>query len=214
MGGASSNNGQLVLPGGTGNPCMQLPAGILGTSLIPPAVSLELWLTTSTLGNQAGWVRVLQFGAHSTSGWAANDRSISFGRDATTNGFRFDNWNAVSTDVASTGTTISAPTFNGVTAMHVVLVLYNGGTAYIYLNGVLVTTSTGNGVYMPDGSSGELNYIGFGSDISQPALVGSIAELRIWQGALQQSDVLAHFATGPQVVFGKIFRLRNDASYC
>lgn len=170
---------------------MQLPAGILGNN--PASVSVEFWCTIASSGNSIGWVRLLQFGAYSLT----NTGSFSFGRSDTDNGFRFESWNAQSSKVATSGSSITTA-FNGRNDLHVVLILTNGGSAQngVYLNGALAASITGS-FYMPTGSTGELNYVGFGTDTSQPALVGSFNEFRVWSGALLPSQISNNYVAWP-----------------
>jgi hypothetical protein len=70
------------------------------------------------------------------------------------------------------------------------------------MNSILTATTSGDGVFLPDGTTGEINYIGIGTDTGQQALVGSIDEFRVWDGALQQSDITSHFLAGPDENLG------------
>ena len=177
---------------------MQLPPGILGSN--PAAVSIEMWITTASSGNNDGWLRLFQFGSHSVfcSGASCNAGSVYFGRCADNNGFRLDSWDLQGTSVASSGDTITT-TFSGQTDMHVVVILYNGAGAKVYLNGAL-SVVTGP-VYIPNGSPGEMNFIGFTSDLSNLGFVGSIDEVRFWSGALSQSQVSSNYVLGPNAFY-------------
>jgi len=70
--------------------------------------------------------------------------------------------------------------------------------------GVFTATPSCSGIYLSDGSAGEINLIGFGTDTAVPALVGSVNEFRIWNGGLQQSDITVHYTEGPDQNFGKL----------
>jgi len=199
------SNNELQLGGSSGSgfveSYLQLPAGILG-SPAPAAVSIEMWITTSSGSSNSNSNVLIQFGSHLTSyGSQANAGSFEFGRNAMTGGFILQSWDKMGAPGASTSSSIWIP-FNGQTRMHVVLVLVNGGPGYVYLNGALAATSTG-AVYLPDGSAGEINYIGCGSDSTQSPFVGTVDELRVWEGALQQSDVTAHYIAGPNGAIGE-----------
>jgi len=200
---ASISGGQLILPGGSSASSLQLPPGILG-SPSSPAISLEMWVTTSSTVNSNGYVRIFQFGGNSLDGAL---HTLLLSRDSVNNGFLL--YNRIPAVLDNTAGTIStqsiATTFTGQTNMHVVLVLYNGGYGIVYINGALIATTTASGLYFPDGSSGETNYLGYGTlpgDGLTTGMVGSINEFRVWQGVLSATDVLSHYSSGPDQTSG------------
>jgi hypothetical protein len=196
---ASISGGQLQLPGGVGtNSFMQVPAGILG-SPAPAVVTIELWVTTANSGNDGFFfTRIFQFGDHIVS---SNTGSLLFAKNVNNGGFVL-----VSVDLNaymySTPYLGISKTFMGQTNLHVAIVLYNGGYGYVYFNGVLNATTATSGFYLPDGSSGEINYIGYSTDGASPGFAGSVNEFRVWNGALSPSTIAAHFSTGPDQKLG------------
>ena len=62
-------------------------------------------------------------------------------------------------------------------------------------------TSTGSGIYIPDGTSGEINFLGYTTDLTSQGMVGSIDEFRVWSGALSDNDIWNNFIEGPTGIF-------------
>jgi hypothetical protein len=58
-------------------------------------------------------------------------------------------------------------------------------------------------VQLPAGSSEGIMLIGAGRDPSQPALIGSVDEFRVWSGALSQQEIIKHYAMGPDLILCK-----------
>jgi hypothetical protein len=174
---------------------MQLPAGVLGYPA-PAVVSIEMWITTSTSGNSGNSIRVFQFGSHVPS---SNIGSFILFKDTGTGKFVLGSYDLNNAYVAVTDSTNRA--FNGQSNLHVVLVLYNGGRSYVYFNGALAGRST-YGFYVASGTSGELNYVGFGTDMSTSGFSGSVDEFRVWSGALHPNTIAAHYAAGPDESLG------------
>ena len=185
---ASISNGKLVLTG-SATSYLQLPAGILGSSL--GSVSIEMWITTSSVGNSAMWLRIFQFGLQSYS----NTGTITFNRHDGSGSFAYESFNAYGSSVESTFSQISTP-FSGQSNLHVVLVIVNGGRTKVYFNGTLVATSTGSGNVIPTGSSGEMNFIGKVPNWNG-GFVGSVDEFRVWGNSLTLADIRMHYHAGP-----------------
>jgi hypothetical protein len=151
-----------------------------------------MWITTSSVGNSAGWQRIFQFGLTKSNSDAG---TINFCRnDMGSNSFVYVNFDGNSQAVADTGTQISTP-FSGQTNLHVVLVIASGGRTKIYFNGALVATSSGSGNVIPAGSSAEMNYIGTVPNW-QTGFVGSVDEFRIWSNSLSAADIRMHYHAG------------------
>ena len=183
---ATIEGGQLTFPSTTAH--LQLPAGILGSAL--SSVSIEMWITTSTIGNSADGLRIFQFGSLSAENF--NPGSLTFNRHNINGGFLYERFDFNGIVVESTGTTIATP-FSGQTNLHVVLVIADGGRTKVYFNGALMATSAGSGNLIPTGTAGEINTIG---SKSYMGFVGSVDEFRIWSGSLSLADVRLHYHAG------------------
>ena len=102
--------------------------------------------------------------------------------------------------VTSSGTqfTINTVPFDGLINAHIVVVFYSNTYPVVYIN---------NMVFYPNYNFPILAstsfYLGYGFDNpTSYGLVGSIDEFRVWNGALQPSDVANHYFAGPDQILG------------
>ena len=198
------SSGQLQLPGGPSNTTigvgsfLQLPAGVFGRPA-PAAVSIEMWITIASMQQSGtGSPAIFQLGSH-----------VSGSAGSLTLTWESINYRGNLEYISADGSVAMSSYFysNSVsTAIHVVVVLVNGGSysSGIYVNGNIYNTFTLSGtMFFSSGSAGEINIIGAGTDPSQPALIGSVDEFRVWSGTLSQQDITAHYAMGPDLILGK-----------
>ena len=150
-----------------------------------------MWLTTSSVGNSAGWLRIFQFGLQSYD----NPGSLVFNRNDVSSSFLYQYFDNYGNIMENSDRQISTP-FSGQSNLHVVLVIVNGGHTKIYFNGRLVATSTGSGNVIPAGLTGEMNFVGAVPNL-QGGLVGSIDEFRVWANSLTLADIRMHYHAGP-----------------
>jgi uncharacterized protein YjdB len=188
---ATINNG-LSLPGGGGggfSGYVSLPDGIV---LGDTSVTVECWLTQ----NQAAtWAEPWDFGSSGAINFAlipypnnnGNNMSVAF----TPNGGEIDL------------TTVSA--FPSGIEQYVVVTYDNSIlTADIYTNGVLDATKTfPSATYSPGsfGGAGGTTENALGNDVyGDPQFIGTIYELRVWNGAVSQRYIAASALIGSGVL--------------
>lgn len=84
----------------------------------------------------------------------------------------------------------SGEAFGGQTSYHVALVVRPGFPLKLYLNGVLTLSSSRYNDTLVSNYNETLAWIGKG-------VAGSIDEIRVWSGALQQKEIVQHTNFGP-----------------
>lgn len=182
-GDAVLNGTDLVLDGVNGY--VQLPPSIItGYS----AVSIEAWVS---LGANAKWVRLWDFGDQNSSG--NGNSSLYFTPHNGGDGSQITMFKpGFGTDVAL-GTNL-----DNVGEMQIVGV-YSGMFMDLYYNGVLAGTNTPVNVAITDIIDTN-NFIGKSMFNADPYLIGSVDEFRIYKGALTASQVSSDFAAGPNII--------------
>jgi len=184
----------LALPGNTHggfgySGYVSLPSGILTNTT---SLTVECWVTQ----NQAnGWAEVWDFGVNGNENFALipypennnDDLEVAF--------------NPNNNDIY----TASSVVFPTKTEQYVCLTYDNFTlTGSLYTNGVLVATQIyPNATYCPGsiGGAGGTTENLLGNDVYGDAqFSGTIYELRIWNGALSPSQVLADYVAGPNIL--------------
>ena len=192
---AAISSGQLQLPGGVGS-YLQLPVGVLG-SPAPAAVSIEIWVTIASSQNKTGDPVIFQLGSHISG--SAGSLMLTWESSSSIGKLKY-----ISADKSVSMLTYFY-SYRDPTSIHIVIVLVNGGwyTSGIYINGDIYNQFTiSNTMLLSFGSAGEINLIGAGTDPSQPALIGSVDEFRVWSGALSRQDIIKHYAMGSDLFLG------------
>ena len=189
--GASISNGQLFLT--SNSQYVTLPVGTIPKNAT--SFSLEAWATTAASSGGSGWNRLFAVYNPISLG------EITVSRSQSTLGLGSE-WNTVlNTQFMKYYSNPSFP-FDGQTNIHVVLTVTIGDFARLYLNGVLYATST-SAITSALGFFNQNKQISIGCvAFSSLGFVGSMSEFRVWQGALQQADITAHFSAGPDVISG------------
>ena len=174
MGGATVTNNQANFT--TSGQYVNLPSGLFGSYT---AVSVETWVTT---GVNTGCARIFQFGTSETS----NENSLIVSIDASSEIIFM-------TYVGSHSSHYSSVPFDSQTNLHVVMTVSEGAYASVYTNGVLqgATPVAVNRIPPPNAF-----FIGK-SSVSDPGLIGSVNEFRIWGGALSAADIATRYSQGP-----------------
>jgi hypothetical protein len=170
---------------------------VLG-SPAPAAVSIEMWVTIASSQNKTGNPVIFQLGSH-----------VSGIQGSLTLTWESIYYRGELEYISADGSVAMSTYFYSYsvsTAMHIVVVLVNSGltSSGIYINGNFNSQFTIlDTMFVSSGSAGGFNLIGAGTDPSQPALIGSVDEFRVWSGALSQQDITAHYAMGPDLILGK-----------
>jgi len=225
--GATVVGGQAQFP--TSGPYVQLPAGVLGASA---SVTIEGWVNVSS-ANTAGWPRIFDFGT------ACGVNNIALSGDGCTGnlyaglqcGGNCSSYREYATDIP----------FSSLGYAYFAVVLSNGGSLLLYVNGKLVWESpyavtiptveqqvcilvspqvdrhynvylalTSNKVrrhtfdfhtlpnhMLPVDVSCLQVYFYIGKSLGgDVGLIGSVDEIRIWSGALDDVTILAHYNSG------------------
>jgi len=184
-GNAKVAGGQLVLDGSTGT-YLQLPVGIVTND---PAVTIEAWATFGTLPT---WANLFDFGLQDASGLAAYDIHLGIhdsGPNTICSIADSDNANAHNQAAFFAGP------LDNQTNVHVVVV-FNPPQGYeaIYINGALRAANTA--VTIPMSAVRDVRNIVGADDWPDPAMVGSIDEFRIYNGALTAPQIAVANAAG------------------
>ncbi len=183
MGNATLTNGTLKLTGATGG-YANLPGGLVSGA---SAVTLEFWATFGVNGN---WARLVDFG------------NISGGNGL--NYFFFSPHNGSSGQTvelrSNTTTTFALPGVLDNRTVHVAcLVDPANNYAAVYTNGVLASTRAGTWPAFSSVSSA-WSFTGRSLFSSDAYLNATIDELRIYDGRLTPSEILADYRSGPDAL--------------
>ena len=188
-GNASVASPGLVLDGTAGT-YADLPSGIISNY---NGVTIEAW---ASFGTEPNWAYLFAFGDTNPSG-------------AGQNGFWFTphsgagDYRLILSDItgqANEYLVTSAGYLDGAALQHVVaeIDLDNGSYEALYLNGVKL----GERSDVPFGEAAlhdVHSYIGKSAYTWDPTLVGSVSEVRIYQGRMTAAEVAASYALGPDV---------------
>jgi alpha-L-arabinofuranosidase len=204
VGHAVISGGQLVLPNTTSaapaTDYLQLPAGILnnplngpGTNANDPAVTVEAWAAINS--GQYTWANLFDFGNRDASGQSEYDIHVCVhsSDDSTIAGISDSDNANVDYQYIDLG---AGSSLDGSTNVHITAV-FNPPAGYValYLNGVLAGAN--NNVTIPmSGVQAVRNIIG-ADNWPDPGMQGTIAEFRIYNGALQANEIAATQALGP-----------------
>lgn len=189
---ATVDDRQLVLDGSAGT-YVDLPAGIISNY---DGVSIEVW---ASFGNEPAWAYLFAFG----------DTESGLGQ----NGFWFTPHSASGdyrlilssvTGQANEYRIAQNGYLDGLNHQHIVAVLdLNRGYEALYLNGQLVGER--HDVPFDQSAIHDLySYLGKSAYTADPAFVGSVTELRIYQGRLSAAQVAATEALGPDTLLSDI----------
>lgn len=184
--GASVTGGSLVLGDyGAGYPVtgyLSLPSGILDSYT---DVTIELWFSSLWNWDNA---RLLQVGI----GGGSDRGSLYIIRPSGGNLYVWF--------TRPDGETMQSEwlgRFNEQTNMHMVITISASGIQRVYVNSALMS-SMDLGPYPLAQINSNTFYIGKSfSTIPTPGFLGSVHELRIWEGTLSPSEVVASYAAGP-----------------
>ena len=213
---ASISSGQLQLPGGSSDlteqvgSYLQLTASNVLGSPAPAAVSIEMWVTIASSQSNTGNPVIFQLGS-STLSSIDNEVSLNLTWDSVNQKLRFDYLSGENpTNTTSNISSTRATNIGGPISLHIALVLFNAEPSspplsVLYVNGdIFGSYEMHSTVKFPLGSPGEVNLIGMGTDPSQPALIGSVDEFRIWHGPLSRREVTALYVMGPDLILGNL----------
>jgi len=181
-GAAFNGTGQMVLDGTNG--FATLPQGIISSL---SNATFEVWVTPTSSGN---WQRILDFGTDEGTG---QGRSYVFLSARGAPGARFtvkplDGGEAPILDSPN-------PLLVNQPAHMVAVYNWSAGRASLYQNGVLV--ASGNTVTPLSSIPDVNNYLGKSQFAVDALFAGTYDEFRIWDGAMQPSQVAASYASGP-----------------
>jgi uncharacterized protein YjdB len=196
LGTTSLGGGVLALPGGAGN-YAKIPAGILASN---NSITIETWLTDN---GGITWSRAWSFGGSVTvaGDFIQNNYIDLIPKSGGTGNALWTEIKAgipqvTTKDVANAGN-FQLPTG----AEKYISITYNAQnqTCSMYSNGVLAATMTG--ITITPASLGNTlnNYIGLDQYNDAP-FNGTFDEMRIWDGAVTPTYMLATAAAGPGVV--------------
>jgi hypothetical protein len=197
LNGGSFAGGQLTLEGGpigeTG-PYVNLPNGLI--SGLGADGTIELWFTHNDPG--VVWSRVFDFGI-STAGedLQSAGQDFLFWVARTGDGFPRFEANFPNSDALTVLIPNPPGWVPGNQETHVVVSYSNSGNiARLYLNGVLVSTTTAPRALSDMAGFDVNNWLGK-SQWPDPYWAGSYNELRLHSGAMTPSQAAASFAAGP-----------------
>ncbi len=203
-GNATISGGQLVLPNASSaapaTDYLELPPGILfnpfdgpGTNANDSAVSVEAWATIKP--GQYTWANLFDFGNRDANGQSEYDIHLCVhSPDSSTIAGISDSDNAnIDYQYLDLG---SGSSLDGSTNVHIAAVFDPpGGYVAIYLNGALAGANDSVTIPM-SGVQAIRNIIG-ADNWPDPGMQGSIAEFRIYSGALSAAQIAATDALGP-----------------
>ena len=221
---AFSGTGQLVLSGNSGS-SVTLPAGIVSGM---DAVSVEAWVTFP--GTNAPYANLFAFGETDDilfdTYMGDGENYITFSPHSTTN--------AVGNFQANFG--IGLPGYNNEhdavvvgtvldnrANVHIVTVFNPlASTVAVYTNGVLAASDVNQAYYLAyeNTTASPLastlgadpnNYIGQSLYTTDPGLLATIDEFRIYNGALSAAQVAADYALGPNALLGSSTSVKLSA---
>ena len=215
---ATISSGQLQLPGGSTNLTRHSGSYLQFTdsnvfdspgNAAPTAVSIEMWVTIASRQSDRRANAVLfELGSISTGTLIYSvSMIVSWNESARTVQLSYF---SVGGALISRRVPTPPRSASGSTTIQVVVALANGAstsTSAVYVYGKNQYNSSvriPDIVRLPSGSSEGVMLIGAGRDSSQPALIGSVDEFRVWSGALSQQDITEHYAMGPDYLFGTL----------
>ncbi|MDB6077295.1 MAG: hypothetical protein JWO82_1042, partial [Akkermansiaceae bacterium] len=195
VGTASINAGALVLPGGAARTnCATIPIG--PTLASTNSLTVETWFTTATA---ADWAKVWMFGtpgaSSGTSGYLDFTPRAGITDNPPTMSFKLANGGEVNTRAGTNPAALA----NNVPILSTVVYDDANDQIRLYLNGVLADSEVWTGTISQLGNTTQ-NYIGAPVFYGDPCFTGSVDELRIWKGAMSDSQVLANFTAGPNAI--------------
>ncbi len=192
LGATSLGGGNLTLPGGGGN-YATFPAGILASN---NSITIETWLTDN--GGQT-WARAWSFGGSVT---AVGDLIQNNYIDLIPRSGPGPLWTEFKAGIPA----ITAKDVSGSTALptgseQYITVTYNAQnqTCTMYTNGSVAATLTGIAITPATLGNALNNYIGY-DEYNDSVFNGTFDEMRIWDGAVTPTYLLASTAAGPGVV--------------
>ena len=179
VGGITFSGGQAQVT--AASQYISLPSTVFGSYT---SATIEMWFSTSS--TTSTYERLFQFGASTTG-----NPGITIFQTGTSYYFRYGSSTGVNYLTANMG-----GTFASQTNAQIVLTLPAGGYPQVYLNGVLLYTST---VAMSTLPTPSYFYLGQGLEgvLSTDQFYGSIDDVRIWGGVLSATDILTNFIAGP-----------------
>ena len=189
-GGAAVSIGQVSITGN--NQYVLFPAGTIPRNAT--TFSIEVWATTASSSGGNGWNRLVTLwnGAIGVITISRNQGNLAIGCEINLSS---------STQLMKF---VSTFPFDNQNNIHIVLTVTIGDYVRIYINSVLYATST-SVVTATMVFYNKIKYVTIGDSTGQSlSFQGSVREFRIWDGALQQSDVTAIYSAGPSFIPGSI----------
>ena len=190
---SSRSHGQALF-NGDGVSGILLPSNILKPAVASGATafSIEMWVTTDIVGTNSGdCPRLLEFGDENSDN---SDQTLWVG------GGPCQSDDAL---IAGLGVsdckTYTSEYFDGQSNLHLVLTYALGGSANLYVGGVLAISCTGkiSSSSYSTATSTPTNYLGRALLSESAGLSGSIDEFRIWNGELSAESIRANYLVGP-----------------
>ena len=184
---ASLDGSQLQLDGSGGY--ATLPSGLISTN---PSVTIEFWASFGA--NNIPWTRVFAFGDQNGSGGA--DTSLDYTHFA---GGNYENLNYQTPAGGLYANNNSG--LNGLTNVHVTVVVDPPNNKMYYYNGTTLISSQNGSVVPPlSGLIDTFLLIGRSLFDVDPPLTASIDEFRIYSGVLPISKVALNDVSGPNSI--------------
>jgi len=191
-GNATVNNQQLTLDGSAGT-YVDLPPGLISNY---NGVTIEAW---ASFGTESTWAYLFAFG--DTAGGSGQ------------NGFwftphsGFGDYRLILSDITGQANEyrITAPGFlDGFSGQHIVAVLdLNNSYEALYLNGALVGER--NDVPFDQTAIHDIHsYIGRSAYSADPMMVGTVNEVRVYEGRMTAPEAAASYALGPNRVLSDL----------
>lgn len=197
--GANATGSQIDLPGGSPNSAayIDLPNGLISAHTV---ISIELWATVDTTANQKNWSRIFDFGSGDAGeivgvgGAASGNNYITLsGHIGDDNNKRFERVGGVAQNGSVTRD--SAGNFLDTERHYVITYDPVEQEWRHYENGLLfdsIATSSG-----PDSVPDVNNWLGRSQWTGDANLDGKFNELRIYDYALSESEILLNLQLGP-----------------
>ena len=192
LGATSLGGGNLTLPGGSGN-YATFPAGMLASN---NSITIETWLTDN--GGQT-WARAWSFGGSVT---VAGDLIQNNYIDLIPRSGPGPLWTEFKAGIpAVTAKDVSGSTALPTGSEQYITVTYNAQnqTCTMYTNGSVAATLTGIAITPASLGNALNNYIGY-DEYNDSVFNGTFDEMRIWDGVVTPTYLLASAAAGPGVV--------------